>query len=100
MKLKSKSFLRNFKVLLKLTGDAFSAAALSERLVLEEDVGGDGIGEDLKSFENSVSDSISASFDFDRSLTDMLKTKKSSFSSINKVCLKDRCSKGSKIDTI
>ena len=90
MKLKSKSFLRNFKVLLKLTGDAFSATALSERLVLEEDVGGDGIGEDLKSFKISVSDLILASFDFDRSLTDMLKALKSSFSSINKVCLKDQ----------
>jgi hypothetical protein len=52
--------LRNLKVkvLFKLTSDAFSATALSERLVLEEDVGGDGIGEDLKSFEISVSDSI------------------------------------------
>ncbi len=86
IKLKSQSFLQNLKVLFKLTGDAFSAAALSERLVLEEDVGGDGIGEDLKIFENLVSNSILANFNFDRWLADVLKTWKCSFSSTKKVC--------------
>ena len=35
---------------MQLTSDAFSAAALGKRLVLEEDVSGDGIWVDLEQF--------------------------------------------------